>query len=541
VTSKTAIARLLFVAVVGAVVAGIVLWPRTYRVGETAGPVVVFWHADEAFVFLSKNAIGRAASPVQERLDRVGLGFLSLMFTDVGFYEPRGAAFRIASDGGIERFSLPKGSVSYGTWTLHEGRLQLTAPPSSYTGASGFRWDGTGFVAVPSEPEPPSVATTEDELSDDLDREDDGRPVGSNAAQRRAFKDAGWHYKILTGYVADRTETSLPIALGNETLRLTVRSFPRPKDDDDVFDLLALGIASVEVAGRGRSAEVLWSQEGWKEIPKSEYDRKVQEQSHGRSTGMPVRAWIVLALGLVVFIGKPLLLLYGLFTAKHRVVKGMATSYAFPPATPAQFPNLDRPALDRYTTELEAQGFARILDFSIVADSPNHPASFCRLLAHQRHLCFAEVTQFFPNGQAPMPLKWGVTSTLGDGWTLTFSDRKPLAFASLTRRARALGVSMPLAGTAELLGAFLKMRSQICLDLQLTPSSDLSLDAFTAQVQTSLAEIREVVQSRSFTKGLSEVAIRKLSLLRLRPEYSWLGDYPKEAERRRLGAAIEPR
>jgi hypothetical protein len=541
VSRKTAITRLLFVAVVGAVAACLVFWPRTYRVGETAGPVVVFWHADEAFVFLNTNAIGRAGSRVQEHLERVGLGYLSLMFTDIGFYQPRGTGYRLTSAGTLERFSLPKGSVSYGTWTLHEGRLQLTAPPSSYAGVSGFRWDGTGFVAVPPQPAPASVETAEDELSDDLDREDDAGPVGFSAAERRAFKDAGWHYKMLTGYAGDTSETTLPIVLASGTFRLTVRTLPRPKAENKRFDLLEMGIASIEVAGQGRSAEVLWSQQGWKEIPKSEYDRRVEEQSHGRWTGLPVQTWIFLALGVVLFVGKPLLLLYGLFTTKHRVVKGMATSYSFPPATPAQFPRLDLAALDRYTAELEAQGFARILDFSVVADTPNQPACFCRLLAHQRHLCFAEVMQLFPSGQAPLPLKWGVTSVLGDGWTLTFTDRKPMAFGWLTRRPRALGVSMPLASTAEVLDAFLKMRSQICLDLQLTPSSDLTLEAFVAQVQGSLAEIRQAVQSRSFAKGLSEVALRKLSLLRLRPEYSWLGDYPMEAERRRLGAAIQPR
>jgi hypothetical protein len=43
------------------------------------------------------------------------------------------------------------------------------------------------------------------------------------------------------------------------------------------------------------------------------------------------------------------------------------------------------------------------------------------------------------------------------------------------------------------------------------------------------------VQGRNFVKGLPEVYLRKLSLLKTKPESIWLGDYPKEAEQRKQG------
>ena len=94
---------------------------------------------------------------------------------------------------------------------------------------------------------------------------------------------------------------------------------------------------------------------------------------------------------------------------------------------------------------------------------------------------------------------------------------------------------MPNADSAELLQAFLKMREQVCLDLGISPLNDDTLEAFITKTQRSVGEVREAVQEKNFIKGLPEVYLRKFSLLKTKPEYIWLGDYPKEAEQRKQG------
>lgn len=94
---------------------------------------------------------------------------------------------------------------------------------------------------------------------------------------------------------------------------------------------------------------------------------------------------------------------------------------------------------------------------------------------------------------------------------------------------------MPDATSSELLQAFLKMREQVCLDLGISPVNDDSLEAFINKAQRATTEMREAVKEKSFIKGLPEVYLRKFSLLKTKPEYVWLGDYPKEAERRKQG------
>jgi hypothetical protein len=55
------------------------------------------------------------------------------------------------------------------------------------------------------------------------------------------------------------------------------------------------------------------------------------------------------------------------------------------------------------------------------------------------------------------------------------------------------------------------------------------------QLLISIGEMREAVQEKNFVKGVPEVYLRKFSLMKTKPEYVWLGDYPKEAEQRRQG------
>jgi len=54
-------------------------------------------------------------------------------------------------------------------------------------------------------------------------------------------------------------------------------------------------------------------------------------------------------------------------------------------------------------------------------------------------------------------------------------------------------------------------------------------------MQRQAGEMREAVQQKSFMKGVPEVYLRKLSLIKTKPEYVWLGDYPREAEQRKQG------
>jgi hypothetical protein len=301
---------------------------------------------------------------------------------------------------------------------------------------------------------------------------------------------------------------------------------------------MADGMKSLEISrsGQQQSTQALWTFRGMQPVSKREFEERI------RRTGQPVNTPYLVWIWVVVLIFFSLLklsgwgyLLLNLLGVKRRVLKNMPTSYSFPPTTPSQFPSLDTSELERYTRELESLGFVRLLDFSLVSDAAEQPPNFCRLFVHTRNHCFGEVSQIFPRHRSPMPLKCSIQSCLQNDWTLGFSDRKPQAVSSLLRRKKALGVSMPGATTYELLQAFLQMREQIYTDLGISSLTDDSLQAYIAKMQRSVTDMREAVKQKNFATGISEVYYRKFSLQKTKSEYVWLGDYRKEAERRKQG------
>jgi hypothetical protein len=80
-----------------------------------------------------------------------------------------------------------------------------------------------------------------------------------------------------------------------------------------------------------------------------------------------------------------------------------------------------------------------------------------------------------------------------------------------------------------------QMRDQVCQDLGISIMKDDTLEGYIAKVQRTAGDMREAVKEKNFATAVSHVYYRKLSLLKTREEYTWLGDYPKEAERRKQG------
>ncbi|PYV95983.1 MAG: hypothetical protein DMG89_19460 [Acidobacteria bacterium] len=540
-TRRTAILILVMLAVAIAMVATFLLLPKRYRISEHLAQTVVFWNPKEAFLFVTIQTSGRATNILQDKFAHTSYGYTAILLGgNVFFYKQDTIAYHLLPSGELDRFPLPESTTTGGSWTLRDGKLQLNSVENRFNHGSGFRWDGEKFIPVPAQMKsrPEAVTESSKATEDDLADEDydDERPGFLSASDREKFKQAGWHHKLLTAY--ERSETvTLPMKIGQSAFVLTLRRFPLTRNWTG-FDSLEIGAKSLELSQENgsKSMATLWSQDGWKEIPKAEYQRLAQQ--YGREFKQPFAPWVWLVLVVVLLVwrfGHWIHLLLNIATVKRRVVNNLPTTYSFPPVTPAQFPLLDSAALDRYTRDLEFMGFTRMLDFSLVADTPNHPPNLVRLMAHTKYHCFAEISQFFPKRSLAVPVKCAFQSVLQDGWTLSFTDRKPQAASSLLRRPKAISVSMPEAGLSELLQAFLKMREQVCLDLGISPLKDDTLEGYISKTQRSATEMREALQQKNFAMGLSQVYARKLSLLKTRPEYVWLGDYPKEAERRKQG------
>jgi len=546
VNRQKAISTLIVLALCASAVAALVLWPKHYMVGQSMSQTIVFWNDQDAFVFLDGRTTGRSRNAFQDALSRSRYGYLGVLlggFAD--FSKPDVVACHLAASGTLDRSALPENTVIYGSWSLADGRLQLT-PMAGFGNVDGrhleTRWDGEAFVPVPAaaaSQTQPQAAGSSKLSADDLTDDEDAESGPLSKAQRQQFKEAGWHYKFLTGYEGGGNAATLPITMGANRFNLTLQSAPFAKTGTARFDVLAFGTKSIQISGEKLASgpQTLWSKTGWQEISKDDYLRLQQQFGRAGRQPFPVQLmWLFVLLALMVWkFASWFNLLFAFATVKGRVLKNMATQYSFPPATPAQFPALDLDALERYTREFEGMGFTRLLDYSLVSDSATSPPCFCRLLAHTRNHCFGEISQIFPKGKASLPLKGSIQSCLQDGWTLAFSDRKPQAASSLLRRRKAMGICMPEATLPELLQAFLKLREQVCLDLGIQPVNDDTLQAYINKMQRAATEMREATQEKNFLKEVPQYYFRKVALIQTKPEYVWLGDYPKEAEQRKQG------
>ena len=513
------------------------LLPKRCLIGERLNQATVFWNEKEAFVFLNVMEVGQAQNAVQRKIASSEYGLL-VAVAGMDFSDQRLIAYHLLASGKLERPPLPQGITTFGKWRLVNGKLQLAPITRTYGNLAGFGWDGEKFELL--RPGPKSLSSPipgKTALSpDDSDPEDRG--LGSaflDVNQRTAFKSAGWHWKFLTGYEDVDGGATLPVVLGKAGFTLELHNAAEQKDHTAGFDLLAGGISRLELSGGPLAGTALWQQDGWHEIPKESYERRIQ-QSSGARQSFPSTIWVglIVALGLMgwkVFVWGRLILNF--VGVKGRVLRNISTSLSFPATLPAQFPLLDAAALERYTREFESMGFVRLLDTSPVSDAPNRPATFYRLLVHTGHHCFAGISQIFQKGKSPLPMKCAITSHLQDGWSIGFSDRKPLPGGVLIRRPKALAVSMPEAQPPELLQSFLTFRQQFCFDLGLSLLTNDTVEAYIANAQQAAADIKEAVKRKNFFAGVPQFYYRKLALVKTRPEYTWLGDYPKEVERRK--------
>ncbi len=540
------ISLIVIVVVIAGLVAGYSLLPKRYVLGQSLSQTVVFWNDREAFFFLSSSTTGRSSNFLSDRLGANKYGYWGyLLGGNSQFYERKLTAYRLLPSGELQSQPLPDESTTVRSWTLEDEKLEATPFSFGANRREGFRWNGEKFVPVPAQPKAATAASTGSKLSpDDADDEDNDNTGFLSAEARTTFKTAGWHYKELTGFQTKDLQATLPIQLGNASFDLTITNFPPPTRATLRFDLLEFGTKTLELSrsGQAGSEQTVWSQKGWQPISKTEYERRVSQT--GQIGRPPINGLVWLAIFLVATLwrfGTWGHLLFSMLRLKGRVLKSMPTSYSFPPVTTAQFPLLDVAVLEKYTREFEGMGFVRLLDFSLVSDGSVRIPSFCRLFVSSRHHCFGEVSQVFPPRKSAQPLACSIQSVLQEGWTISFSNRKPIAASSLIRRRKALGVSMPGTDASGVLQAFLQMREQVCHDLGISPMRDDTLEAYIAKVQLSVTEMREAVQQKNFATAVSHVYYRKLSLLKTREEYTWLGDYPKEAERRKQGFPAEAR
>src|SRR6184192_1261352 len=172
-------------AVAIATVATFLLLPKRYRISEHLAQTVVFWNPKEAFLFVTIQTSGRATNILQDKFAHTSYGYTAILLGgNVFFYKQDTIAYHLLPSGKLDRFPLPETTAAFGSWTLRDGKLQLTPAENRFNQGSGFRWDGEKFVTVPSQAKSQPAASGTSQTTEGDEDYDDEHPGFLSASDR---------------------------------------------------------------------------------------------------------------------------------------------------------------------------------------------------------------------------------------------------------------------------------------------------------------------------------------------------------------------
>ncbi|HYE12867.1 MAG TPA: hypothetical protein VD968_00305 [Pyrinomonadaceae bacterium] len=483
----------------------------------------------EALVLLSSSAQGWTGSRLGEWATAVGVAFgvvidipepLTGTVTLVRLLDAgRGGGSLVAGREVVAKLP-PAGSLlaeggelfyalePYGGDELVEEEFEGFDFAAGAAAGRAWRWDGESFVALGADESAQLVARARERALKRHARTPQERGAGA--------PEGGW--KLTQKYISASSDLgSLDLRGGRWALRS--EGFINPAAGSGTLSLRL-------VNERSREGETLVrTHGGWAEVSRAQY-KELRDENFNVLAGQyvgprPAPNAATLTAGLLF----ALLLPY--FLLRHSLVRSIGQAMSYPDASPEHFPNLDRDALARYTSELEARGFVRLREYTVVSSSnvpPTRPLVFARLFAHTELRLFAELGQIFGAEDAAIStgLSCAVFTTFEEGWTLCVTDREPNPVIYALRRPKALWLSRPGARLEELIEWHTDLRGQMVEVLDLRVIEDVRAEVFLRCSSESVEEMRRVMQKRG---RLLLPFLFEHSRVSARPRHEWLGDY----------------
>lgn len=381
----------------------------------------------------------------------------------------------------------------------------------------GWRWDGGAFVSIPTD-----EAT---KIWSDYIRDYERRTLRTETDSRPPVENSAWKLCPVSTY-AGAAARSCAVTLGGEQWHF---QFDQTKMPQSVEDNYKAAFPFRVSASNGHVSTTLIDDSGqWKEVSAADFAgqqnafmAELAGQGYYGRRLTPVR-------GLAFLL--PLFVVFGCYYGLMRkAINGsISPSRYYPEARPEDFPTLDHARLAAYTNDLEARGFVRLRDFTIVAPegTARQPPAFVRLFAHQQLGCYAEVSQVFtdkPLFDAFTRMNVALLSYFAEpDWYLSTADRRESSGSYALRKPRALWLRRPGLSLDELLAAHADVRRQMTLTLALTPATDYSAETYYKKAEADIAGTRELIKRR--TRWLLPLMI-EVAWRRTQRHDEWLGDY----------------
>ncbi|MFN6567431.1 hypothetical protein [Dendronalium sp. ChiSLP03b] len=237
---------------------------------------------------------------------------------------------------------------------------------------------------------------------------------------------------------------------------------------------------------------------------------------------LPDMIGFTIVIALVIF---PLL--WFLSNLKLQLLQATPNEWQFKVAVLADYPQLDLGWLQQKTTTLESLGFVQLMDYQV-----DPGAGFARCFAHPQQYCFAEIGQIFQKNGEVIAINCCVFSILQQDWVVAVINREVNqndGIPYMCRNSKHVRTYDPNSNLDELLQTHLRFRQQILTNLGITVSTDVSWSAYS-----NLERQATISRKQSLRRKNLLLSILEATLFEINPKSEWLGDYLKEAAKRRL-------
>lgn len=233
-------------------------------------------------------------------------------------------------------------------------------------------------------------------------------------------------------------------------------------------------------------------------------------------------------IGLIIVVAVAIFpLLWFLSHLKSQLVKVLPDEVQFKKVSYIDYPWLDLASLSAQTHTLESLGFIQLVD----QDVPS-TLGFARRFAHPQKYCFAEIGQMFQVTGEILTQHFSIFSALEEDWILAEINREVNhadAISYIWRHPKQIRRYHPNIKLDEIFQAHLEFRQQILTDLKINSLTDTSWSYLQKLEEEGVIFRKQTMRGKNILISMLET-----TLFEMNPQSEWLGDYPKEAAKRRI-------
>jgi hypothetical protein len=193
------------------------------------------------------------------------------------------------------------------------------------------------------------------------------------------------------------------------------------------------------------------------------------------------------------------------------------------------FPSTNLAILSQHSSELEANGFVVVGEFSTQRNTSLGCTAFGRLLFNYQARCTATVSQVFLEQKGFHQASVVLSTELADGWYVGTHNIPANPASAIMRHPRIIGCHFPLMSIGEMLTVHLKYRDKIVERLGLQIVRPTTFEAHIRSLAEDTKDRRELVKMKSSIQCAIEYWRETFF-----PKAEWLGDVPKESKRFKL-------